>query len=181
MYIKLICFKEKLVFQQTLKMSFNREKSVVVDLQFVHGNNNECYVKELAFMMCNSITPSYHIFKPPYSHNELKDSAIWQTNFEYINIHGLKWDDGFVEYTRLGDILQTLKDFTIIVKGFQKAEFLKRFLKSTTIISQDTKVGLGRLINYTHNCPTHSPMYTRCAINNVFKIFIFMHVECLFE
>lgn len=160
-------------------MSFNRENSVVVDIQFVHGNNNECYVKELAFMMCNSITPIYTIFKPPYSQNELNDTAVWQTNFDYNNIHGLKWTDGVVDYTRLSDILQTLKDFTIIVKGFQKAEFLKKFLKSSTIINLDTKVGLGRLKNYRHNCPTHPPIYVRCAINNVFKIFIFMEVEYL--
>lgn len=181
MYIKLVCFKERSVVQQTLIMSLNREKTVVVDLQFVHGNNNESYVKELALMMCDSITPSYTIFKPPYSYNELNDSAVWQTNFDYNNIHGLKWTDGSVEYIQLGDILQTLKDFTIIVKGFQKAEFIKRFLKSTHILNLDTKVGLGRLKNYRHNCPTHSPMYVRCAINNVFKVFIFMEMECLFK
>lgn len=162
-------------------MAFNQNKTVVVDLQFVHGNNNECYVKELAFMMADSVTPSYAIFKPPYSEYELNDSAVWQTKFDYNYIHALKWTDGAVEYMQLGDILQSLKDFTIVVKGFQKAEFLRRFLKSSTIINLDTKVGLNRMKNYKHNCPTHSPMYKRCAVHNVFKIFIFMEIAELFK
>lgn len=162
-------------------MQFSQHETVIVDLQFVHGNNFQLYVKELSILKTNSIIPEHYLFKPPYSVNELNEKAVWQNHFNFNNINGLKWGDGFVDYMELGNIFLNLKDLTIIVKGRQKADFLSKYLKESTIINLDTKCSLNTLKDYIHNCTIHDANYKRCAINNVFKILMFMEKQDLFE
>jgi hypothetical protein len=162
-------------------MSFQQNKTAIVDLQFVHGNNFQLYAKELVILKADSISPEYYLFRSPYSLNELGGKSTWQNEFNFKNINGLKWEDGHIPYMELGNILDNLKDFTIVVKGQQKLKFLSKFLKEASIINLDTKCSLKAMKSYIHNCPTHDGDFERCAVNNVFKILIFMEKQELFQ
>lgn len=162
-------------------MSYSQDLTVVVDIQFVAGNYGQLFAKEVVFLFTNSITPTYHLFKCPYSENELDAKAINQNKYTYNNINGLNWSDGSIEYNNMSQIFNGIKDFTIIVKGRQKQDFVKKFLVDSEIIDLDTGCSLKTMRNYSHSCPIHNHFYERCAINNVFKLLIFMEKQNLFK
>lgn len=155
-------------------MSFQQSETVIVDVQFVAGNNYQLFAKELVILDCDSIIPLYYLFKPPYSVHELNDRAKRHCEFVCDNINNLRWDDGYIAYNDIKIILQQISNKTIIVKGEQKMVWLQKFLKDSTIVNLDTTVGLNSLKSYRHSCPTHKADYKRCAVNNVFKLLVFM-------
>jgi hypothetical protein len=162
-------------------MSFKAEETVIVDLQFVYGNNFNRHVKELAIMKADSVTPSYYLFQPPYPLDELNDRAKRHENFIFENINGLSWMSGNTAYNNVQVILQEIKDYVIIVKGQQKMKYLSKFLGESNIINLDTKSSLISMKHYNHGCPTHPFDYRRCVLGNVFKILIFMEKENLLK
>lgn len=155
-------------------MSSDQDKTVIIDIQFVTGNYNQVFAKEVVILFANSISPDQYLFKNPYSYLELNEKAIKQCRFVHDNINGLNWSDGHIEYTQLKDILENIKDFTIIVKGIQKQQFIKKFLSCSNILDLNIGCSLKKLKKFQHNCEIHDPNYERCAINNVFKILFYL-------
>lgn len=155
-------------------MSIEQNISVIVDIQFISGNFNQMFPKELVFLFSNSISPTQYLLKSPYSYLELNRKSLRQCKFLHDKINGLKWSDGEIEYTELNNILQTISNFTIIVKGWQKKHFLRKFLPNTKIVDLNVGCSLRNLKNFHHNCQIHQPNYIRCGVNNVFKILFYM-------
>lgn len=155
-------------------MSFEQNKSVIVDIQYLPGNFNQIFAKEVVFLFANSTSPIQFLFQSPYSVLELDRRSFWQCKFLYENINGLKWTDGEIEYSKLNHILQTIANYTIIVRGNQKKNFLKKFLPKSKIIDIDMGSSLKNFKNFSHNCQIHNSHYKRCGVNIVFKILFFM-------
>lgn len=156
-------------------MSFlNIQSTVLIDLQFVCGNYKQQYVKELVILFADSSNPIHHHFKPPYPENQLSPKYVKQNIFIRKYINGLDWSSGDMDYSMLAYILQTLENYTVVVKGPEKAAFLSQFLAANHIIDIQTNRSLSNMVDRYHNCPIHHRGYTRCGVNNVFKIMFFM-------
>lgn len=160
--------------------ALNIQSTVLIDLQFVCGNFNQQYVKELVILFADSTIPIHHHFKPPYPENQLSPRHVKQNVFNRKNINGLDWNLGDVDYSMLTYILQTLGNYTIVVKGPEKAAFLSQFLAAKDIIDIQTNRSLSNMVDRYHNCPIHHRGYTRCGVNNVFKIMFFMVTNKMF-
>lgn len=161
-------------------MSLDIQKTVLVDLQFVCGNFNHQYVKELVLLFADSTTPIHHHFKAPYHQDHLNKKIIMQNAFNKLHINGLDWNSGDMDYAMLTYILQTMENYTIVVKGAEKAAFLGQYLSANNIINIQTNRSLKNMVDRYHNCPIHHKGFQRCGINNVFKIMFFMVTNKMF-
>lgn len=161
-------------------MSLDIKSTVLIDLQFVCGNFKQQYVKELVLLFADSTTPIHHHFKPPYSKNILSQRTIRQNTFNKNHINGLDWSSGYLEYSMLAYILQTVENYTIVVKGPEKVAFLGQYLSTNNIININTNQSLANMLDRYHNCPIHHRAFTRCGINIVFKIMFFMVTNKMF-
>lgn len=152
-------------------MTYCRENVVFVDIQYVLGNNKQIFAKEIVFMFANSVAPTQILLKPPYPYRELDVCSVKQNNFNAASINGLNWNDGVINYSEIEHILESLRNFIIIVKGYEKKKFLTKYLSKTIIINFDC-VNLLELQNYRHNCIFHDKDFKRCGVLNVFKLLI---------
>lgn len=152
----------------------DRNSSVLVDFQYLLGNNKQVFVKELAFMKAGTVIPNFYHFKPPYHIKELDNDTLRQQSIHRQNINGLDWSEGEIPYTSLGEILLPLNKFaTVIVRGEIKRKFLTKYL-STNIIDVDIGKSLALYPNFYTNCRIHKNIPLRCALNNLFKLFVIL-------
>lgn len=150
----------------------------LIDFQCCNGNNNAIYIKELALMTGGSVVPNYFLFKPPFDRRELSKQAQKQNDYCRKFIHGLDWLDGELEYTSLGDILSPLNSYKyIFVFGKNKKDFLTKYVKSSIIINLEKETSFKNLKNYFTGCLMHSDMRYKCALNNLFKLFVFIETN----
>lgn len=154
--------------------------TVLIDLQFVCGNFKQHFVKELVILFADSSHPIHHHFKPPYPESNLSPRYIKQNNFNRQLINGLHWSSGDMDYSMLANIVQTLDNYTVVVKGPEKAAFLSQFLDVKNIIDIQMNRSLSNMVDRYHNCPIHHRGFSRCGVNNVFKIMFFMVANKMF-
>lgn len=145
---------------------------VIIDIQFVIGNDKDYFIKELAILNFESPVAENYIFKSKFHYSKLNSQARFQDFYNYRNVNGLRWKDGTLKYEKLFGILQKLTDKVLIVKGAEKKQTLHSFLPTTKIIDLEMYKNL-------ESCSTNSEIYCnlhkqrlklRCAFNNVFKI-----------
>ena len=125
--------------------------------------------------MCGiSVVPNHFVFRPPFNIKELTDEAC-RTNVYCKNyVNGLDWKDGDVDYNDVESVLAPLNEYKyIFVVGRDKKRFLEKYI-NTNIVNLEDKIKLRTCRNYFTNCSIHSEFGFKCAINNVFKIFVFI-------
>lgn len=59
-------------------MSYNRDTTLLLDLQYLTGKNDEKVIKELVFMHANGFNPYQFHFAAPYSSWELSSRQFKQ-------------------------------------------------------------------------------------------------------
>lgn len=159
---------------------FPKDKTVLVDIQFVVGNNNEYYAKEFVFMFADSfIAKQYHL-QPPFRQHELSLVARKQNVFNLRNIHGLSWSGGDRNYISLRPIITRLAGFKIIVKGYEKMQFLRQYIPTANIFDMGDKFRLTAEQRVDRNmqlCIIHEIPTLRCSINNVHQILAYLNVN----
>lgn len=154
--------------------NFSLPKFVLVDFQYTYGNDESIYIKELAFMGGSSVVPNYFIFKPPFDKRELSKDGLKKNAYCKKYVHGLDWNDGDISYTSVGDILSPLNSYKyVFVFGQTKKNFLKKYLQ-TNVINLENKTILKKLRSYYTACPIHCNIKLNCAVNNIFKLFVFV-------
>lgn len=156
------------------------QSTVIVDIQFVSGNFQQQYVKELVILFADETTPIHHHFESPYPENQLSQKMVKQNAFNHTFVNGLNWNSGDTKYTMLYDILQTIANYNVVVKGAEKATFLSQYLSVNNIINVQTNQSLKNMVDRYHNCPIHHRGFTRCGINNVYKILFFLIANKMF-
>lgn len=166
---------------------FDSNKTIVMDIQFVVGNKNQYFAKEIAYVYANSIVHHHFVFKPPFDYRELDEQARRLNTYNVINVNNLGWDEGYLPYSNVSSVLmsslqknsQSKKSIKtkIIVKGHQKKEFLLKYLDdhSTEIIDLDIGTSLSKIPNKFTDCQIHSKAEMRCAINNVYKLMFYLN------
>lgn len=158
-----------------------------MDIQFVVGNKNQHFAKEIAYVHANSIVHHHFVFKPPFDYRELDEPARRQNAYNVNNINNLRWIEGNLPYSNVSSILwssvqncptKAIKT-KIIVKGCQKKEFLLKYFdcdKTTIeIIDLDMGMSLAKIPNKFTDCEFHTNGEMRCAINNVYKLMFYLN------
>lgn len=160
---------------------YSRSSSVLLDFQYLLGRDKEIVVKELAFMMADSIVPHMYHFEPPYQTYELTSDVKRQNNFCKFKINMLDWNSGDTPYSTLATILTELEKtgHTVFVHSVEKKKFLQKFLTHVELVPAIRS--FGREYLFKHNCPIHDPGFGRCALLHIFIIKIFMEKKEIFE
>jgi len=104
---------------------------VVVDIQAFIDNNNCFIVKECAVVSVDGSFVEHWIVAPPYDFYELNKKKRQETVWLRLNHHGLRWDDGGIEYRTFIDNLKSVCFGTrrVFAKGREKCLF-KKFITS---------------------------------------------------
>lgn len=151
-----------------------RSEVALVDFQYCNGDNNTIFVKELAYMVGNSVTPHFFLFNSPFDKRELTKETQKQNDYCKAYIHGLDWNDGDLAYTNVGNVLLPLNNFKyIFVFGSAKKDFLLKYVDSI-VINIEYQTSFSNLKNYSTCCPLHKEKQYKCALNNLFKLFVFL-------
>lgn len=152
----------------------DRTDIALVDFQYCHGNHKSIFIKELSYMCGASIVPNNFFFRPPFNARELTVEARKTNAYCKKYVNGLDWMDGNIDYNDVEDVLKPLNDYKyIFVVGKEKKKFLQKYLVST-IINLENKMSLKSCQNYSTNCFIHLNSNFKCAINNIFKLFVFI-------
>lgn len=131
-------------------------------------------MKELAFMGGSSVIPNYFVFKQPFDYRELTRCGRRKNRYSQKFINGLDWSVGSEDYCSVGDILMALNNYKyIFVVGKLKKDFLLKYV-TTTVINLENKFRFSDLNNYFTSCPIHLDNRFKCALNNVFKLFVYI-------
>lgn len=148
---------------------FKRYKTVIIDIQF-NVNSSGYFIKEMGILKMENVMPFYFLIKPPFEFNRLSKRLRRQNRYNANNINGLQWECGNIDTIFIQNILDNYSDYTIIVKGKEKRDVLRKFLKHTEILDLGSSFSIKELPDYVHNCPHHDQNYRRCVLNNTFKI-----------
>lgn len=147
--------------------------------------NNQFILKEICFSIQNSDIknnlfnppPSNHyIFFAPFAWHQLGDkckrSANWLTN----NHHGLRWNQGEVDYDKISECIEPLllqENLLIYVKGDQKVDWLKEVANNLYINCQNIEeIGCNISLNEEIAARSADQIFFKCnkhhnrAINN---------------
>lgn len=145
------------------------EPVFVLDGQFLLGAEKELVVKELAINQIEPVGKSRHyMFKPPFSYRYLPEKIQNQNSYLKHRIHGLGWEQGFIDYGYLEHKLEKIpKNAKVYCKGDEKSRFLAKLL-SIPVINLDT-IGCPKAENIDCLdkfclCP-----HKKCAVNQSTK------------
>jgi len=135
-------------------------------------------VKELTIIDIQTASASWFLFQSPCAkHAAAASSKVnkWLTH----NFHGLAWEDGYLPYELLQDVLSTHLDHytSVYVKGKEKADFLQA--RTTAEVIDLTTLGcpsLRKIDNWTwlprYSCLTHKGTNFVCSRDQAFKLFV---------
>ena len=112
------------------------EGTFIVDIECLTGISGAYVVKELAiYQLAENPKEQSWMFKPPYEEyilsKETRKQNYWVTN----NLHGIRWDDGDVEYSEFHRILRQSipAGSKVYVKGKEKSNYISEHLSSDVI------------------------------------------------
>ena len=152
----------------------------VIDFQAFKSLDNKFIVKELAIVRVDGDSEFHTLFKPPQPYNTLSDAMKQRVDYLTTNIHGLNWNDGFVDFTSsIDSIIEFLLTNAnlIFVKGLERIKFINKILNySKPILNLDDY--MVRYIGYNkHLCSYHSIDTGRCSLNKAkeFKQWLIFH------
>lgn len=86
-------------------------------------------VKEVALLSIDGKLTAHLLVKPPFPWKQLSKAAKKQINWLRDNHHGFSWEDGFVTYEDMKDIITRIFNSTskIYVKGEIKKKFVEKY------------------------------------------------------
>lgn len=155
---------------------FSRNSSAIVDIEFLNGNNNQKFVKELSILFPCSVEVQVFHFLPPYCKNELDlAAALCNQRLEKMN---LCWDEGVIPYSELPKYLSQLENYKVLVESKEKKKFLDRYLDDVTII--DDLPDFNDMYHYKHFCTVHQGYNENCASLRALLMFMFLEKQFKF-
>lgn len=144
-----------------------------VDIQGFRGNGNQFIIKEISILKHGVL--STHLFDAPYSYNSLDKKYKAQALWLFYNHHGLSWNDGYIPYTRVAEIIfkeliiNNNNNSIIYTKGDEKLQWLSDYCNVNAINIE------------TMDCPNlksldimldnNNNLFNSVSQNNVLKIF----------
>lgn len=104
----------------------------IADIQFFRGNDKELILKSFSYAkLASDYMIENFVFKPPFAFNDLNIYRRNQATNVTKNIHRLHWNDGFIDYSEIKNIICShLNNATeVIVKGAEKKKYLDSILE----------------------------------------------------
>jgi hypothetical protein len=134
----------------------------VVEFHGFRDGNNDFIVKELALVSSSEQTYTLVFFKSPFERSCLDSRCLKGVTWLEKNFHYISWDYGDVQYSE--EVMTTLcnKFATIYTKGFEKANFLRRFHPNVKMIGDEAPKSKD---NEEVSCPLHTNG-GRCALQS---------------
>ena len=135
---------------------------VVIDYEFLRGNQDEVIVKELS-LAAKNIIHTFH-FQSPYGMTPHGSDE-----------NGLNWDDGHIPYRQLETVLsESVAGFAHIYSyGVSKCKFLKELLGRHVMNLEDFGCPDHTKLKSRYNCilPCHSYNDISCATRNAHSFY----------
>ena len=130
----------------------NKLNYYVIDIQAFY--TPEFTPKELS-IMSNDGYIHHYLLTSLKAWNKLPVKSKKQ-NFHLSHFHhGIRYDDGLMDFSELPRILQNLKADRIYVKGHQKQEFLKTIIDNILIINLENFENCPTLVKTEDTCIYH--------------------------
>lgn len=110
-------------------------KKCIIEFQSFWGNLNEFIVKELVIMDLSTNVVNYFLFKAPHSIKKLCYKAKKTNNWLTKNYHYISWNEGFVNYKELDNIMYFYcQQYGVIyTTGLQKTNWIQQYTPYTVI------------------------------------------------
>lgn len=154
------------------KTLLNKGNSYVVDFQAFKNNvNNKFILKELAIVALNSDVVVHCIIKPPTSYSSLDTEMQKRVDYLTAQYHGLKWDDGFINFPDAINLLRyTVNGAALVyIKGSERAKYLSKLLPHEIYVVDLDRIGCPRAYDWPPSpadelelmldCPYHQHQY----------------------
>ena len=152
----------------------------IIDFQAFKKPQNSFVIKDLAILNTNDGSLKRYTFKPPFEWDMLP--IKYKIENKWLEKHYIhkEWTSGFVEYTELENVLNTLSEAKkVYVKGDHKFAWLKNYTKNICNLEGNNVLALRELrkIN-TFKCNDHAYKnnYVNCVECNVKA----MYLWCMF-
>ena len=163
----------------------------VVDVQGFKLPKNKFVLKELSILSVNDdLKPFSVLFQPPCDWSCIPSKYKRVNRWLECNCHGISWNSGNLPYTIISTVLKSIfRDATkIYVKGLEKKNWLKKFVKRSTEIIDMLDLECPSLNTLREmsvvddiKCTYHiHNNYFNCAIENVvlLKAWMFINQFC---
>lgn len=140
---------------------------LIVDVQGFHVP--DFVVKELAILSRDGQKLYHFIVKPPFPYKNLSKTARNNVAWLHHNHHGFSWEDGYVEYGEIQNLINFLlkSALKIYVKGDLKKKFVEQYCKEN-IINLEEKPSMKKF-KPEKICFAHAPPHV-CSLHNVHVI-----------
>lgn len=152
---------------------------VFVDMQGFRGLDNELVIKEMAILLDGKL--HHLLFKEPFAKSLLQTKSKRTNHWLENNFHHLKWEDGFLPYEKMAEILCGIlpnskeKFFNIYVNGEEKQNWLVQSFDLQNYVHQikdhfwyDFKKYKNRESLETPICTLNHP---NCSVKNVYTMY----------
>ena len=145
---------------------------LVVDFNFLDGRDGESVVKELAIADSQSNRISSYLFKSPYTWGEV---PTFNVRFNNTLDHGCNWNDGYILYSELENILhrEASSAVEIYCFGAKKSAFISGLIDRTVIditqlqCPQHTELAF-KTVSCTFSCHKRATNY--CAMRSAYAL-----------
>lgn len=154
-----------------LKEKILKTKSII-EFQAFRGCDNEFIVKELVILDLATGVQNYFLFKPPYKTSRLNRKAIKTNKWCSRNYHYISWDEGFINYEELDNIMyHYCAQYDIIFsRGVDKCNWISMYTTSRVIdfnICKEIKRGN---ISFCIGVKDSRHKVFNCALRNAYEL-----------
>ena len=125
--------------------------------------------KELAIVHYGSREFECFFFKPPAG-LQLSPIDLKTTQWCFKHLHGLRFGEGSIPYTALGEIMKTLENVHVVVHGSTTASFAREWLPTSRITDTST---LGHQLPAAilkKDCGRQHKTARHCALSKAFHV-----------
>lgn len=163
-------------------MSFDFNKTMIIDSKFLYGKNNQLFIKEISFYTATCVQ-TFHV-KCPKTREPVEDHIVQTNRYLTCNLGTPPWRFGDVTLGRLKVIVSqfiTRKAEYFICKGKEKSQVLQRLLNIT--IQDLEEYNMPSLKSLPENnvyCYYHD-IGTRCSLNDCVKLYLFLTTHVLIQ
>lgn len=149
------------------------DKTVSIEMEVIADVQGFCIphftAKEIAILSRDGKYIQHFIVKPPVAWQELDRKSKGNVRWLQTNHHGLMWDDGYVSYQEMENILRKIffNVEKVYVKGDVKQIFFQKYLeKDCQVIDLINSPSLRKSKDVKKYCFSHSKPFV-CSLNNV--------------
>lgn len=120
---------------KTVRITDNKHKQCIIEIQAFRGNKGEFIIKELVIMDMDTNVVLYFLMKPPYSFKKLKYKYAKTNKWLMENYHHITWEEGFTDYKELDNIMyRYCQQFAVAyTSGLEKSKWIQQYMSGCVV------------------------------------------------